>query len=159
MNTLKLRQFALLATFAALTACEQSAAPTPVAEQAPVAEAATLAEAAPAPSTALAGQNALLSADPGSANCETGTDVELSWDVSSRPEIANVEVWVGAEPTLFAAGGATGAQKSGPWVKPGMSFILRNKADSAELDRVTIAGPACPPEAAETTASEAPVQQ
>lgn len=93
----------------------------------------------------LEGTNGLLTASPGTATC-TGTDVTFSWDVAALPEVANIDVWVGdAEgAVLFASGGPTGTQASGPWVTPGTTFVMRDQADQREIDRISIGGDSCP---------------
>ncbi|GAB3362734.1 hypothetical protein GCM10027431_01190 [Lysobacter rhizosphaerae] len=93
------------------------------------------------------GTNLLLTATPGTAGCDVGTVAKFNWDLSSNPAISEVELLVGDGPEakLFAAGGRTGEAETGPWVYSGTTFVLRNKADQAELDRVVISGPTCPP--------------
>lgn len=97
---------------------------------------------AAAPAT---GVNGLLQANPGLATCEPGSDVRFTWDVSARPGVTGVEVWVGDgdQAKLFTAGGVQGGESTGPWVKPGTLFILRDQAGGQELDRLMVQGPNC----------------
>ena len=150
MQNIVVRSCLLVAFSASLAACdkpvdESSPVPHPAGEAVPggTANAPTGAVAPPAKS-----EKGMMTASPGVADCGNGTDVKIAWDVSSKPEVANVDVWVGdASPdaVLFAAGGSNGEQSTGPWVKPGTLFVLRNQADKQEVDRITIAGPTCPP--------------
>ncbi|WP_411834133.1 hypothetical protein [Pseudoxanthomonas mexicana] len=108
---------------------------------------------ADAPATASAGKAAtatgeqgLLKATHGGVSCDSPADVSISWDASDKgTEAVEVRVGEGEDATLFATGGATGSQSTGPWVKPGTLFVLRNQADKAVLDRLTIPGDACLP--------------
>ncbi|WP_189450799.1 hypothetical protein [Cognatilysobacter xinjiangensis] len=139
------RSVAAIAAALALTACNPSAqepAAVPSDTAQPAGAASGPAHAVPA--AAAQGANALISAQPGIASCDAGSDIKISWNVTSRPDVANVEIWLdGADAKLFASGGASGEQQSGPWVKPGTTFILRNQADKSELDRVAITGDEC----------------
>lgn len=142
-----------LTAFAAVAGCSKpgDSAPQSEASASPPAAAAI----AETPAADLAkGANNLLSATPGSASCETGSIAKLDWDVASNPAIAQVELMVGTgdDAKLFSAGGPKGEAETGPWVRSGTTFVLRNKADQAELDRIVISGPACP------VSSEAPAQ-
>lgn len=139
----------------ALAACNKPASePAAVTDPAPASDAAPTASVpSGSDASALASANGLMTATPGVATCDPGTDVKFAWDVTAKPEIANVEVWVGEAPdtTLFAAGGPTGSQDTGPWVKPGTVFVLQDQASKQEVDRIVIGGPECPP-APEATA-------
>ena len=128
-----------------VTDADTAAATSPATPAAPAAQV----PAAPA-ATPIAGANGLLKASNGTASCEAGSDVQFSWDLTSKPDVQAAEVWVGEGPEakLFTAGGPQGAESTGPWVKPATVFVLRNAATKQELDRVVIQGPACPPEAA-----------
>lgn len=148
MQSIVVRSCLLVAFAASLAACDK-----PVDESSPVtATAGETGPAANAPAAPLAppakSEKGMMTASPGVADCGSGTDVKIAWDATSKPEVANVDVWVGdttPDAVLFAAGGSTGEQSTGPWVKPGTLFVLRNQADKQEIDRITIAGPTCPP--------------
>lgn len=136
----------LLASLLISTGCKQSEAPaidspptTPPASKEP-------ADTSPT-STRATGVNQLLTATPGAAGCATGSVAKFHWDARSNPDIAAVELFVGDDMAakLFAAGGPVGDAESGPWVYSGTVFVLRDKANGAELDRVVISGPACTP--------------
>jgi len=81
------------------------------------------------------------------ASCEYGK-VLLKWDTSTADKPpAVVEIYSGnAEetPGLFAAAGATGEKETGPWVRPGSTFSLRDKSTGTKLERLVIGGPRCP---------------
>lgn len=91
-------------------------------------------------------EKSIISIDPASmADC-SGTEANVHWDVrSAYPDIFAVELWVGPDssPTLFAAGGAFGDAKTGPWVIPGEIVRLRDKSTGDELGRVVMPGPSC----------------
>lgn len=131
--------------------CSQNGAPEPstTAAQPEVPVVAATAEA-PVAAASVKGTNNLLSATPGEASCDSGAEVKLTWNASANPAIAETELLVGEGQSskIFAAGGPTGEADTGPWVYSGTVFVLRNKSDQAELDRVVIAGPTCPPPAA-----------
>lgn len=131
--------------------CSQNSAPEPstTAAQPEVPVVAAPAEA-PVAAASIKGANNLLTATPGAASCDGGTEAKLTWDTSANPAVAATELLVGGGESFktFAAGGPTGEADTGPWVYSGTVFILRNKSDQAELDRLVIAGPACPPQAA-----------
>lgn len=80
-------------------------------------------------------------------SCDYGK-VMLKWDTSTAEKPpAVVEIYAGnAEetPGLFAAAGATGEKETGPWVRPGSAFSLRDKSTGTELERLVIGGPRCP---------------
>jgi hypothetical protein len=81
------------------------------------------------------------------ADCTRGSVVTLTWDFrTSQPAVGEVEVFTGGpgHETLFAAGGPNGQAPTGAWAYPGTVFILKDKVDGRELERVTVAGPACP---------------
>ena len=133
-----------------LAGCNKPVAEPVAATDQPAAATAANGESASSAATqaALHGTNGLLTANPGSADCATPADVEFTWDTTSHPDAPNVEIWIGdAGPgaVIFASGGATGKQSTGPWVKPGTVFVMRNPANKQELDRITIGGDVCAP--------------
>ena len=149
MHTVLTRNCTLFALVLALAACDK-----PVSEPTVAPEQATPPVTSPGEPAVvqkgLQGDNGLITATPGEATC-SGTDVLFTWDAAASDGVADVEIWVGdAEgAVLFAAGGAQGSQATGPWVTPGTTFVMRDKADNDEIDRVTLGGDACPPAPAE----------
>lgn len=139
----------VLALLLLLSACNKpTAEPSPVTEQPASGITGTVppTTASAAVAAPLASAGGLMIATPGSATCEPRTDVTFTWDVTKQGT-ANVEIWVGEaapDATMFASGGPSGKQSSGPWVVPGTVFVLRDAADKSELDRLTIGGVACP---------------
>ena len=116
-------------------------------EEAPAPVDAPSAAPAPAPDTKLQGQKGLLSGNLDALpTCAVSTTLTLDWNIGGSPATESVKLYVGDGPEakLFAAGGASGNAKTGPWVSPGAIFVLRNGTDEAELDRVVIPGAACP---------------
>lgn len=92
-------------------------------------------------------QTRFIHAEPAElTNCEF-TKVTLKWDASGAGiPIAVVEIHAGdatSTPGLFAAGGITGEKETGPWVRPGSTFSLRDKATGNELEKLVIGGPRC----------------
>lgn len=107
-------------------------------------------QAAPgaAPSTA-PGPKAPLTASPDTVKlCEISRHLSttLRWDVTPSG-VDKVIITVtnpknGVE-KRFGHGGATGTKQSGPWLRPGVIFKVRNQATNAELASQTIKGVAC----------------
>ncbi len=91
-------------------------------------------------------KTAVISVDPSSmAACDPAATAVVKWDVSGRPGVTGVKVYVGsgADEKLFAAGGATGSATTGLWTRPGTTFTVKNVADGAVLGSVTVQGPVC----------------
>ncbi|KPN19572.1 hypothetical protein AO715_06165 [Xanthomonas sp. Mitacek01] len=83
---------------------------------------------------------------PALATCDDGQTIEITWDVTgSRPDLTRVQVLVGddVESQVFAEGGASGAETTGPWAAPGKVFRLIDPATGETLERVALAGPGC----------------
>ncbi|TBR40356.1 MULTISPECIES: hypothetical protein [Dyella] len=82
------------------------------------------------------------------AACEPGAVTSITWDASAAGVATEaVEVWVGSTlegAKLFAAGGAIGEARTGPWTHPGLHFFLKNKSDGKVLADATVGGPSCP---------------
>jgi hypothetical protein len=120
-----------------LAACQQGAAPSDK-------SVATPSTAAPATQTTT---SELITTVPSSLSaCAPAAEVTVKWDTQAA-HIANVEVWVGSEQNnakIFAAGGAKGEAKTGPWVSPGTRFELRDKATGKALGETVVNGPSCP---------------
>ena len=138
----------ILALFAvSLAACNREPESVPASPSTLATPAAT---AAPTDATPLQTdqevEQQLVSVTPSSMVDCNGIEATVHWDVrTSYPDIAEVELWVGPDssPTLFAAGGAYGENKTGPWVRPGEIIRLRNKSTGEELGRATVTGPSC----------------
>ena len=135
----KLLRLALGASFLlALTACQQESSPTPTSTTVP---------AAP-PTNIAATTSPLLTIDPATmASCDPAEVADVKWNVrQAKNDVTAVEVWVGANPAklqLFAAGGANGESKTGPWTRPGTHFVLKNKANGTVLGEAIVGGPSC----------------
>ena len=70
----------------------------------------------------------------------------LSWNVESSGAQKVVVYAVGKDgkENNFGRGGPVGERQTGPWLKPGLTFKLRNAEGGAELGTVTIArGTSC----------------
>ena len=77
--------------------------------------------------------------NPGPMQCTLASTAEKA--------VAVVEIYAGnaeGTPGLFASGGAVGQSETGPWVRPGSVFSLRDKATGSELEKLVIGGPVCP---------------
>jgi hypothetical protein len=48
------------------------------------------------------------------------------------------------EEKRFGRGGPSGTKQTGPWLRPGLVFRVRNQADNTELGKVAIEGRTCP---------------
>lgn len=137
----KSRLFLLPLAFA-LAAC----GPAPSDQTAPVDDAAP---ASPAPAAPPAPQvqvtpTTMIHAEPAAlADCKQ-TTVTLKWDTrNGQPDVKTVKIYTDSG-KLFAHMGGSGSIETGPWVKPGSAFVLKNGADDVELERLTIGGPVCP---------------
>ena len=90
-----------------------------------------------------------LVADPAvvrTCDVNKGLTTTLRWDVSDSGA-ERVVLYVLSpkqeKEKPFGRGGAVGSKQTGPWVRPGMVFTVRNLADQAELASVTIEGTPC----------------
>lgn len=81
------------------------------------------------------------------ATCDPGVVATVYWDAQAVQATTDAtEIWVGtnsADLKLFAAGGSKGQAQTGPWTRPGMYFVLKNKDDGKVLGDVTVGGPNC----------------
>ena len=77
--------------------------------------------------------------------CDPAVEANIRWDAAAIPAVTTVEIWVsdGTEFKLFAAGGAQGEVKTGPWTRPGARFQVRNPSSKQLLAELQIAGPKC----------------
>ena len=91
---------------------------------------------------------ALLAVVPASMQaCDPAAQAIVRWDVRSVPTVTSVEIFVGRESEpkkLFSGGGVTGHAQTGPWVRPGEDFILKDQKTGKVLADVKISGPQCP---------------
>ena len=90
----------------------------------------------------------MLSVDPAALPvCDKTPHIAtLKWDVSKVSIVGAVEIWInnpGKAPKLFGQVGKTGEKKTGPWIRPGSRFMLRD-ASGTELSHFEVAGIACP---------------
>lgn len=77
-----------------------------------------------------------------------GVSGSINWNYSDTPGIVKVLINIpddrGAGEVRFAEGTAIGSKTTGPWLRPGLKFIVRNAADNGELDTVELATAPCP---------------
>lgn len=137
--------FAALPLLLALAACGKQGSEATLPPPAPEAEAPSATGVADA--RIVVPQTRFIRAEPAElSNCDF-TKVTLKWDASGAGmPIAVVEIHAGdatSTPGLFAAGGITGEKETGPWVRPGSTFSLRDKATGNELEKLVIGGPRC----------------
>lgn len=79
-------------------------------------------------------------------SCDSVVEATVKWDLhGTHSDAKTVDVYVddGSKVQLFAEGGASGQAKTGLWARPGIGFILKNKAGNETLDEVRISGPTC----------------
>lgn len=115
-----------------LAACGSSNSDNPPAAPAP----------ASAPSnTATAGN--LLRIEPSTLPDCTPAQVVVSWSADETDAATDVNVRVENTDELFAEGGATGRSETGPWVRPGTTFVLEDRRSKKELARAVVEGPSC----------------
>ncbi len=146
-RTLRIATLAAIGAVVTLAGCNRPQAPAGAMEAAPQAE-----------RTAAKGANGMLSVSPGQLTC-TGSVAEVAWNATTNPAVKMIEVRIGEGPEakLFTTQMPVGSAETGPWAISGMLLVLRNAADGSELDRVTVAGPACaPPVATATPTTTAP---
>lgn len=123
--------------------CRRTDVPPPGAATTP-----TPAPKAVEPAAALAPVKGLV-ADPAivrTCDVNRGVTTTLRWDVSDSG--AERVVLYALSPKQeaekpFGRGGPIGSKQTGPWVRPGMVFTLRDLANGTELASVTIEGEAC----------------
>lgn len=88
-----------------------------------------------------------VSVDPAElTSCVVGSVVTVRWDLRpTHPNVADVEIFTGqpGKETIFAAGGFAGEAATGPWARPGTTFLVRNKADGTEVAKAVVGGPTC----------------
>ena len=129
-----------------LAACSEKQPAAATADATP--QAAATPVAAPAPDRIEVRETRFIHAEPAELTSCEYAKVLLKWDTSTAEKPpAVVEIYSGnAEetPGLFAAAGATGEKETGPWVRPGSTFSLRDKSTGTELERLVIGGPRCP---------------
>ncbi len=127
----------------ALSACNPEAGPVP---------------AAPAPAEAPLPAAASFPTEPSGTvpavvvpgvmtSCDTVAEATIKWSFDPLPNPPKlVDVFVGtgdADLKLFVTGPTRSEATTGPWIRPGSLFVLRNHDDAAELARVTVQGPKC----------------
>lgn len=85
----------------------------------------------------------LIHAQPASLGDCNPTAVTLAWNtLKEHPGVSTVKIYTESG-KLFAHVGAAGTLETGPWVKPGSTFVITNGEDGAELERLVIGGPIC----------------
>ena len=90
-----------------------------------------------------------LSADPGVVRvCDVkkGISAQLGWDVSDSGA-EKVVLYVTnprtKEEKRYGHGGPIGTKRTGPWLRPGMIFTVRDQATGKDLASTTIEGALC----------------
>lgn len=125
-----------------LMACNRPAAEAPAADAGASAAAAATAEA-PAVDTA----NCRFCADPATVRtCDVAAGVRttLHWKIDD-PKVTRVGIFVvddAGKDSPFAEQPPVGSIQSGPWLKPGLTFKLKD-SDGNLLESVEIAGKGC----------------
>lgn len=115
--------------------------PAPSDQTAPVAD--TAATASPTTPQVEVAPTTMIHAEPASLSECRASVVTIKWDVrKEKPGLSTVKIYT-ANGKLFTHTGASGSQETGPWVKPGSTFVLKSGVDDTELERLTIGGPVC----------------
>lgn len=135
-----------LLVLGALTACNRPTAEAPTASEAPAAVAAVAASPVEAPAPAV-DPNCEFCADPGFVRtCEIarGVPTTLHWNIAD-PAITQVGIFVvddAGKDSPFAQQPSKGSIQTGPWLKPGLTFKLKDPAGNV-LHTVVIEGKDC----------------
>lgn len=132
----------VFATVLAASGCDRSPAPAAPATTLPASEP-VVGAAATQPTAAKA-----LWLEPASlSSCAKGEVVTVHWDPSGFPDVKRVDVTSpakgGTEATFAKSGPIGGSKQTGPWMKAGVSMILRDQADGHELARVVMGSLPC----------------
>lgn len=79
--------------------------------------------------------------------CDPAAVAKVSWNASGDAGVNSVQIYVSsaADEKRFAAGGAVGSASTGPWTRPGTTFIAKDAASGKVLGMVAVQGPACKP--------------
>lgn len=132
------RTLVIASALLALAGCQKESAP-PVPAQ--------LGNGASVSQTIATKSGSAISVDPATMKSCDSIVATVHWDAGKAGiSTDSTEIWVGpsdADTKLFSAGGETGETKTGPWVRPGTRFLLKNKQDGRVLDEAIIGGPAC----------------
>ena len=80
--------------------------------------------------------------------CDAGKKMstQLRWDVTgsgARDVVVTVQNPKTGEEKRFGHGKPVGVKQSGPWLRPGLVFRVRDNANGRELASATIKGIAC----------------
>ena len=77
--------------------------------------------------------------------CDPAVEADVEWDASATPTITTIEIWAsdGSEFKLFAAGGAKGKARTGPWTRPGSRFRVLDSSKKKVLAELQVSGPQC----------------
>lgn len=128
----------------ALSACNPEQ-PSPAAPTAAAADAS--ATPAPALPTEPSGDVPAVVVPGAMAACDPAAVATVKWSfdhLPSPPKLVDVLVGTGdADLKLFVTGPTRSDAQTGPWVRPGSVFVLRNHDGGQELSRVTVQGPKC----------------
>jgi hypothetical protein len=77
--------------------------------------------------------------------CDPPAEVNVSWDTSAAG-IAAVKIFIAGDDgqeRLFAFLGGQGTQKTGPWIKPKDTFILKDESEAHQLAKFVIGSEKC----------------
>jgi hypothetical protein len=127
---------ALLLCSSFLAACNQGSAPSE-------------SSSAPVTNTGPAAVVTGLSVTPDTVRtCDVkkGPHAMLRWDVTASGAehvILTVQNTKSATEKRFGRGGPVGSKQTGPWLRPGLVFRVRNQDGNAQLASVTIQGVPC----------------
>ena len=146
-----MRLFLALLVLCTLTACNRQEAEVPVAAQpAAPAAASTVTAATPPPAEAAApavDPDCEFCADPGFVRtCEVANGIRttLHWNITD-PAVAKVGLFVvddAGNDSSFAEQPPKGSIETGPWLKPGLTFKLKDPAGNV-LQTIVIEGKKC----------------
>jgi hypothetical protein len=133
-----------------LAGCDRTVPPsatTPESSQAATVQDTAPVEVPAAPPTP-APTDAVLSVEPTEMQAcdKTYRTATLHWDASKLEGVNGVEIWMsnlGKEPKLFGRAPNVGEKTTGAWVRPGATFILKNKLDGSEISRAEIKSVPC----------------
>ena len=84
---------------------------------------------------------------PSLAACTPPSEVTVKWDIRSEyPNVQVIQIYVSGDvaENLFAEGNAWGEAKTGPWVRSGTRFIVKDKTNGNVLSMAAVKGPSCP---------------
>ena len=145
MNNMRLMTaFLLIASTLAMSACNRPVPPEPSVPAA----ASPSGSIGATPTAAQQPHNPYLWLEPASLSaCGAGKDVvTVNWDVTGKPEVKDVKIFIveknGPE-GLFALTGSKGSKPTGEWMGAGKELVMRSVPDNREIARVTVGSTPC----------------